>query len=212
MEDSETLQLLQRWHDGDQDALQTLIERDLPWIEQHVRRRLGPVLRAKGETQDYVQDAMIEVLEYAPRFVSASQSRFRNIVARIIENMLRDRNDWYKAKRRAFSKERPIPTDSVLNLDQPQRSVTRPSENAGVSESGAMVRLALELLEPEDRKVILLRQWNEMSFPEIGAELGITADSARMRFTRGLPRLGMKLVELRSGLAGSGANEETTTT
>ena len=209
---SETMQLLVAWHGGDRSALETLIERDLDWITQHVRRRLGPLLRARGDTQDYVQDAMIEVLQYGPRFVSASKSRFRNIVARIIENMLRDKHDWYKAKRRALSNERPIPTDSVLNLDNPRHSVTRPSENAFRHERESYVRLALEFLDPEDRKVILLRQWEERSFPEIGEELGISPDSARMRFTRALPRLGQKLVELRHGqdtaFAVGGAEEE----
>jgi RNA polymerase sigma-70 factor, ECF subfamily len=199
MDESETLRLLVAWHAGDRGALQELIARDLPWIEQHVRRRLGPLLRARGDTQDYVQDAMIEVLQYGPRFVSTSQSRFRNLIARIIENTLRDRHDWYKAKRRALSRERPMPADSVLDLDNPELSVTRPSEHAQRHERDALVRLALELLDPEDRKVILLRQWNEMSFPDVGAELGISADSARMRFTRALPRLGQKVVELRSG-------------
>lgn len=198
MEDSETLSLLQRWHEGDRSALEALIARDLPWIEQHVRRRLGAGLRARGETQDYVQDAMIEVLQYGPKFVSQSQTRFRNIIARIIENTLRDRNDWFRARRRALSKERPLPADSVLNLDAPAASVPRPSQNALGNERDAMLRLALELLDPEDRKVILLRQWNEKSFPEIGAELGISPDSARMRFTRALPRLAAKLAELRT--------------
>ena len=50
---SETMDLLLRWHEGDRAALDELIARDLPWIEQHVRRRLGPALRARGDTQDY---------------------------------------------------------------------------------------------------------------------------------------------------------------
>ena len=79
--------------------------------------------------------------------------------------------------------------------------MSRPSENAQKNERDSFVRLALEFLDPEDRKVILLRQWEEKSFPEIGEELGISADSARMRFTRALPRLGSRIVELRAGHA-----------
>lgn len=204
--DSRTMELLQRWHSGDRDALDELIERDLPWIQQHVRRRLGPLLRARGETVDYVQDAMIEILQYGPRFVSASQSRFRAMIARIVENSLRDQHDWYKAKRRAMSRERPIPSDSVLDIDGRLGAITRPSQNAEKSERESYVRLALELLDPDDRKVILLRQWEEKSFPEIAEELHITTDSARMRFNRALPRLGRKVAELRAG--GGRADEE----
>ena len=205
---SQTLDLLQRWHKGDRTALDALLARDLPWIEQHVRKRLGPLLKARGGTQDYVQDAMVEVLQYAPRFVSADTTRFRNIVARIIENMLRDKHDWYKAKRRALSKEIPVPSDSVLNLDRPRESVTRPSENATRHERESWVRLALELLDPEDRKVILLRQWEKRSFRDIGEHFGITEDSARMRFNRALPRLARKIAELRGVTLGGSEGDE----
>jgi RNA polymerase sigma-70 factor (ECF subfamily) len=197
--DSRTMELLQRWHGGDREALDELIERDLPWIQQHVRRRLGPMLRARGETVDYVQDAMIEVLEYGPKFVSASQSRFRAMIARIVENTLRDQHDWFKAKRRAMSREQPLPSDSVLHIDGRHGEITRPSQNAVKAERESYVRLALELLEPDDRKVIMLRQWEEKSFPEIAEELHISTDSARMRFNRALPRLGRKVAELRAG-------------
>ena len=196
---TETMDLLLRWHGGDRAALDQLIARDLPWIEQHVRRRLGPALRARGDTQDYMQDAMIEVLNYGPRFISTSQSKFRNIVARIIENVLRDKHDWHKAKRRAMSRERSIPRDSVIDLDRPMDSVTRPSEKAQQNERESWVRLALEFLQPEDRKVILLRQWEGKSFPEIAEALSISTDTARMRFNRALPRLGQRVAELRSG-------------
>lgn len=202
----ETLELLRRWHGGDRDALDELIERDLPWIREQVRRRVGPLLRDRGDCDDYVQDAMIEVLQYGPRFVSTSKARFRSLLARIIENVLRDRHDWYRAKRRSLSKERPLPSDSCLNLDPRARSVTRPSQAAQRTERESWVRLALEFLDPEDRKVILLRQWDELSFPEIAQQMGLTADSARMRFQRALPKLGKKIAELRSQLVEADAD------
>ena len=195
---SETMNLLLRWHSGDRSAIDQLIARDLPWIQQQVRKRLGPALRMRGDTEDYMQDAMIEALKYCPRFVSRSQSRFRNIMARIIENVLRDKNRWHQARRRAMSKERRIPSDSVIDLDPPNESVTHPSEGAQQNERELWVRLALEFLRPDDRKVILMRQWESKSFAEIAEELGITTETARMRFHRSLPRLGRKIMELRA--------------
>ena len=196
---SETLDLLQRWQAGDRAALDALIQRDLPWIRARVHHRLGALLRARGETEDYVQEAMLEVLHYGPKFASESLHRFRALLARIIENMLRDRNDWYRAKRRTISREQPLPSDSILDLDRPDRSVTRPSVDAGRRETESLVRLALELLEPDDRKVLLLRQWDELSFPEIATQMGIAPDAVRMRFRRALPKLAQKVAALRLG-------------
>lgn len=194
---AETVTLLQRWHAGDRAALDTLLARDMPWIREHVERRLGQLLRAKGEADDYVQDAVIEVLRYGPRFLIADRERFRGLLARIVENTLRDQHDWYTAKRREIGRERPLPDGSVLALDGAARSVTRPSEHAVRNERESWVRLALELLAPEDRKVILLRQWDKRTFEEIAVEFGCTPDAARMRFNRALPRLAEKVAELR---------------
>ncbi|MBK8976921.1 MAG: sigma-70 family RNA polymerase sigma factor [Planctomycetes bacterium] len=205
----ETAILLRRWHAGEQGALQELLQRDLGWIREHVQRRLGGLLRQKGETQDYVQDAMVEVLRYGPRFVMHDRDRFRGLLVRIIENVLRDRHDWFTAKRRAIQRERPLPDDSVIDLDLSLESVTRPSEHAARGERESWVRLALELLPPDDRRVILLRQWDELPFEEIGARLGCSTDAARMRFQRALPKLARKIEELRAGggLANLGSEE-----
>jgi len=40
---------------------------------------------------------------------------------------------------------------------------------------------SVELLEPDDRRLIWLRHWLELPYEEIGAELGLAPDAARMR-------------------------------
>jgi DNA-directed RNA polymerase specialized sigma24 family protein len=57
----------------------------------------------------------------------------------------------------------------------------------------------MEFLDLEDRQVLLLRQWDGLSFTEIGEHLGISADAARMRYNRGVGRLGEIVGALRSG-------------
>ena len=57
----------------------------------------------------------------------------------------------------------------------------------------------MEFLDPDDREVIVLRQWDELSFPDIAARLDITADAARMRHNRAVQRLGNKIWALCSG-------------
>lgn len=195
-----TLQLLRAWHTGDAAARDQLIERELPWIAAHVRQRLGPLLKARGDTQDYVQEALLRVLDYGPRFTSADVSRFRAVLVRVIENHLRDLVDWHRAGKRDVGRERRLPSDSVIDLDR-CRAVTRPSEHAARDEQRELLHLAIELLDPDDRRVILLRQWQELEFEAIGTALGISEDAARMRFNRALPRLGARLETLLAGRA-----------
>jgi RNA polymerase sigma factor (sigma-70 family) len=88
---------------------------------------------------------------------------------------------------------------SVLLLDAKSASITQPGAAAERNETRDWVRLALELLEPDDRNVILWREYEEASFAEVAARLGVAEDAARMRFARALPKLAKKLKVLRAG-------------
>ena len=159
-----TSQLLRRWHSGERAGLDGLLERHLPWVRNHVRGRLGPLLRRKAETMDYVQDAMVQFLRYGPSVLVAEDDHFRALLVRIVENSIRNKYDWFTARRRAVSREKPLPPDTVLSLDQPVDQVTRPSQDAANNENEAWVRLGLELIDPEDSEVVILRQWQDLSF------------------------------------------------
>ncbi len=198
-EDQATVELLERWHGGEEHALDELLQRNLPWIRAHVRKRLGERLRAKAETEDYVQDAVVEMLRYGPRFMVHRRAQFRALLAQIAENVLRGKHVWFKRQRRAVSRERAMPNDSVLDLDAAAQSVTTPSEAAMRHERDLWIRLALELLAPADREAVLLREWEGLPFAEIASRLEISEDAARMRFRRALGRLARVAKQLRDG-------------
>jgi DNA-directed RNA polymerase specialized sigma24 family protein len=61
------------------------------------------------------------------------------------------------------------------------------------------VRLALELLDPDDRDVIVWREYDGLSFADIATRLGLGEAHARVRFQRALPKLGKKLQQLQQG-------------
>ena len=61
------------------------------------------------------------------------------------------------------------------------------------------MRLGLELLDWEQRELLVLRQWDKQSFAEIGERYGITADAARMRHYQAMDALTGKINLLRSG-------------
>ena len=88
---------------------------------------------------------------------------------------------------------------SVLCLDPRARTGSSPSQQASRSEEEAWLRLALDLLEPDDRDVIVLREWAGESFGAIAARLGIAENAARMRFSRALGRLADRVEALRRG-------------
>ncbi|MFH2000889.1 MAG: sigma-70 family RNA polymerase sigma factor [Planctomycetota bacterium] len=199
IENSQTSMLLNQWHAGDPAGLQGLLEAHLPWLRSYAHTRLGHVLRSKAETQDYVQDAVLEFLLYAPRVHISDKDHFRALLVRILENVMCSKYDWFTAKRRWVAKERPIPSDTVLRLDPPEGGTKTPSRALQQSEEEAWVRLGLELLDSGGRELLILRQWEKMSFAQIGRQLGITEDAARMRHNSAMGRLGEKIWLLREG-------------
>jgi len=186
-------------HAGDDAALQQLIADHLPWIEARVRKRLSPAVRQEGDTHDFVHEALIEVLRDGPRFAVENPAAFRGLLARIVENTLIDRQRYMHREQRDRRRQCALPTDSVLLLDGQAKSVTAPSAHAERGEQQAWLRLALELLDPDDREAIRLRDWEELSFAVAGERLGISEEAARKRYHRALPRLAQKLELLRRG-------------
>jgi RNA polymerase sigma factor (sigma-70 family) len=164
-----------------------------------VRVRLGDALRQAGDTEDFLHEAVVEVLRYTPRFLVGDADAFRRLLTQIVENMLRDRHDFFARGRRSRAREAPVPEDSVLCLDARARTVTSASRYAERREEEAWLRLAMELLEPDDRNVIVLREWQGLAFAAIGAEFGIAENAARMRFQRALARLAQQVSRLRNG-------------
>lgn len=199
MDKDKTALVLKQWHDGDQEALGALLEEHVPWVHSQIRRQMTPLLRSKGETVDYVQDAMIQFLRFAPRFQVANTSHFRAILLKIARNALHNRYDWFTARRREIAREHPLPSDTILSLDPPQQSVKSPSTSAEEHEREAWVRFGMEFLDPEDREMLILRKWDNLSFAEIGEKLDLSPDAARMRHNRAVRRLGDRIWALRSG-------------
>ncbi|MBM3960710.1 MAG: sigma-70 family RNA polymerase sigma factor [Planctomycetes bacterium] len=195
----QTPALLERWHRGDEAALSMLLELHIAWLRAHAEKRTGDILKARGNVDDYVQDAVLDFLRDAPRFQVRDGGQFRALLARVLENTLRDRRDWFRAKRRDLARDHKLPTDSVLPLDPALQRSTTPSREAGRAEIRDWVRLGLEMLGGEDRKILLAREYEDRSFVEIGAELGMSANAVRMRWVRALERLAKMMQTMRNG-------------
>jgi RNA polymerase sigma factor (sigma-70 family) len=204
LENDETVELLQRWHGGERGALEELLARHLDELLAYVRQRLGPELRQRGREADgvdLVQSAAARVLEYVPAFVPANGRQFHRLLRTIVVNDLRNRLRAPAHGRREPSRDRF--GDSVVDLCGSPSSL-RPERVAAsaerLAEVRAWARIALELLAGEDdRRLMLLAAVEERSWKEIGAELGIAPDAARMRFHRLLPKLANHVRRLGEG-------------
>lgn len=194
-----TVVLLERWHAGDESALHTMLEQELPWIRARVESRLGSFLKQLGDAEDYVQAAMLQILKHGPRFRVSDRGHFRRLLAVLVENTIRQEHRFHRRERRDVDRVQALPRDSVLDLDPPRRGVTRPSAVVAKQEEAAWLRLAMDLLPSTDGQIVRMRTWDGLAFGEIGAAVELTEGAARMRFQRALGRMARNFVQLRSG-------------
>ncbi|MBK8979620.1 MAG: sigma-70 family RNA polymerase sigma factor [Planctomycetes bacterium] len=164
-----------------------------------MRVRRGPLLQRLGDTLDDAHDLILDVLDYAPRFLVASRHQFRALVARMIENALVD-------KARRASRRRPperltegLGSSTVLGLDPPVARDPAPSDAAAREEELEWLRLGIEFLGDQERRIVLRSRFDGATFQEIGAEEGLQPNAARMRCSRALLRLAGIVQRLQSG-------------
>ena len=187
--------LLQRCRDGDEGALGELVQRQMDWLHGYVRQRLGAHLRAHDESIDFVQHALADLLASDDTIRLDDEGGLRALLARIVDNDLRDRHKWLQRDKRNPDREERDASDSMLG--DAWKEVTSPSLAAERRETSEWMQRALDALTPDDREVIHLHEWEKLSHQEIGTRLGISTDAARVRFQRALPKLALKVAELR---------------
>ncbi len=191
-----TVTLLRRLHAGDETALAALLARDLPWVRAEVGRRMGDELRGRADVDDVVQQALVNVLQYGPRFEVGDAEHYRALLLCIVENTIRKMIRDGRRQKRWAGREEPLPSGSVVALTA---GATQPAAAADRNERRAWLQLALELLDSADREIVLDRQWEGRSFAAIGADLGVSEEAARKRFERAINRLAQLVARLRSG-------------
>ena len=195
-----TAVLLEGHHRGDSSALQAILQRDLEWVRDFVSRHLDGEVRRLEDTSDVVQEVMLTVLGNGQHFVVADRDDFRALIGTIVLNHLRSRGRYHHAAKRDARRERSGQSDSVLYLrkDAPAKCITRPDQRVEHEEAVALVRLARELIDPESREVLEMRE-AELSFLAIGERLGCKEDAARKRHGAAVRQLQESVRKLKLG-------------
>ena len=196
---SRTSALLLRSWAGDDGARADLIEEHLPYILERVRKRMGAGLRVRADSLDMAQEAALRFLRGDAPIVTNDPARLRAFLAKVVENTLRDENDRQTAAKRDRRREHSDRDRYGVLLDLPHRFQDTPSEVAMKLERSTQLELALKLIDPEDAAVITLRDFEQLGFAEIGEQVGVSENAARMRYQRALPRLRSILDDLWSG-------------
>ena len=154
---------------------------------------MGCELSSVEHALDIVQETLLDVFEGLREFTASSEGDFRNWLATIALNNIRD------GARRANAAKRARPNPRATSDEQPSSlSVSllggrepSPSQHALAAELEQRIRYALSHeLPPAYREVLILRRLCGMDYAEIARRMGFgSASSARALCTRASQRL-----------------------
>jgi len=174
-----TVDLLERFKGGDQEAVNQLVERSMPPLKRWARGRLPQWARSLAETQDLVQNAVLRALPRLKTFEARHPGAWQAYLRQAIDNHIRDE----------IRKVRSRPSAQPLSEDQLDEAPS-PLEHAIGREGLAHYEAALNSLRPIDRAAIIARIELQQSYEEIALALSKpTADAARMAVVRAIKAL-----------------------
>jgi RNA polymerase sigma-70 factor, ECF subfamily len=187
---------------GDGAALGQLLERYRNYMGLLVRLQVGRRLRSKVDVDDLLQEIWLEIHRKIALFRGCSEREFLTWVRRVIGSILANQIRHYiGTKGRDLRLERGL-TDE---LDQSSRAMngslvapeSSPSQQAVRREQAVLLADALQDLPEDYREVIILRQLEGLSFPDVARRVGRTEDSVKNVWLRALARLRRALEDLR---------------
>lgn len=174
-----TVDLLTAARGGEAGAFDLLFERLVPGLRRWARGRLPVFARELCDTQDVVQDTVLNALRrmdsFEVRHPGALLAYLRQAVLhRICDEVRR-------------SQRRPLMTELV---DHPDEGAMSPLDRILSQHEIARYESALARLKPDDRAAILCRVEHQSSYEQMAIDLGKpSANAARVAVRRALMRL-----------------------
>lgn len=182
--------LVEAFQAGDLAAFDLLV---LRW-ERKIQGTVYRVLGTEEDARDVSQEAFLKAFRALPGF--KGEARFSSWLYQIALNLCRDRLRRRRGK-------------AFVSLDSLEEEGGTPVQGGGLSpyemaERGALlgrVREALAALPDEQREVIVLKEYEELTFLEIAEILDAPLSTVKTRLYRGLGNLRSRLE--RQGLRGA---------
>ena len=177
---------------GSREAVGELIDGYRSYLLLIANQELDTAIQGKLGASDVVQETMLTAQLVIQDFQGTTHEELLGWLRGILLNDLLEVGRKFRGtSKRNIVREVPIDGDSRLN--QPpieiQTDLETPSMDAVENELEAVLYGAMSRLSIEYQQVLRLRNWQQLSFSEIGTEMNRTADAARKLWSRAVVQL-----------------------
>ena len=194
-----TEQLLEKVQQGDTSASEELFKRHQGRLLGAIKLRLDRRLAARVGVSDVLQDTYLEAARRMPQYLKQRKMPFYAWLRWIArEKIITLHRRYRKAQKRDVDREVPLlpPRSSAKFAASLLSREPSPSQKLASADLAAGLRKGLERLTNDDREIVLLRDFEQLSNEEAAGFLEITHAAARKRYDRALKRLSKRLREL----------------
>lgn len=176
---------------GDASELGLLVDIYRPYLLKLAASQLDGNIAIKFAPSDAVQETMLQATRDFPQFRGATETELRQWLQTILLRTLADVHRRYRlSKKRKLSLEVRVHSGNRSSL-KTQLTSREPSPSAGLRREESTVELqqAISRLSEEHQSVIRLRNFERLSFDDIGKRLIRTSEAARKLWCRAIERL-----------------------
>ena len=168
-------ELLQVYSEGNEEAVTVLIERHRKRVYDYIRM----MVKDADLADDLFQETFIKVLKSLREERYTDNGRFVAWVMRIAHNQIIDYFRRQKQQNNVSNDD--VGYDLLNNKKFSDKTIEEHMVSDQISED---IRRLVDFLPDEQRDVILLRHYNDLSFKEIAEQTGVSINTAlgRMRY------------------------------
>lgn len=172
---------LSRAQDGHEDALEDLLGHLHPILLRYAYGQLRPDPDVEALAQDLTQEALIRIVRSLGQCHASGDGQILTWALAIVRNLC---VDHFRARRARATPLRLTPALEELLGDLAMHAWTEQGAGRGRRILRRVVREAVRALPRASRRLLRLRVVQDLSWSEIGRELGISRVAAKSRFRR----------------------------
>lgn len=199
-EPQETKELLDKVRHGEAQAVDQLLVRHRNPLRRMIDLRLDPALAGRVDASDIVQDVLLEATRRLAEYLKNPLMPFHLWLRHIAQDHIIDAHRRHRlAQRRSLDKEQPLHLGKLgdqSSLDLAAQLFDQeltPASAAIRHELQRRLETAVNALEDDDREIIVMRHFEQLTNQEVAGILGLTEAAASMRYLRALRRLRTQL-------------------
>ena len=194
-----TIHLLNNAQQGDKDAVNALLERHRDALRRMIDMRIDKAIAKRVDASDIVQDVLIEANRRLENYDGSMP--FHLWLRHLAKDRIIDMHRKHRgAQKRSVDREASL---SPQYHDQSSMQLADQLRDLELTPAAASIRkelegrflVAIDQLEEDDREIVLMRHYEQLSNQEVATALEVSPQAASMRLLRALRKLRVILGE-----------------